>query len=234
MTMDWLYFILLFLIFRLCLLVEGQNCFGGIESYEKSTNLAFASHVRSNTILERQGQSLTRDCINLCKQEAQCYSFALDYPEFRCFSYSVNSIGRRDLLVDQPRTNFFEKICIRGVDRSTYDSLCGDQLWTFERVKEAFLDGYVDREVRNVQNKEECEKLCLMEMSFTCRSADYDEIQRLCRMSREDRRSQPQAFRQVPGSSRDYIENLCISSTPTTCKYQQRPDRSVISTDFLN
>ncbi|XP_076355850.1 uncharacterized protein LOC143249601 isoform X2 [Tachypleus tridentatus] len=231
--MEWFESILMFLILSLPSLAQGQNCFGGIESYEKSTSIAFSSPVQSKTILERQDQSITKDCINLCKQEAQCLSFALDYDRFRCLSYSVSSIGRRDQLVDQPRTNFFEKICIRGVDKSTYDRLCGSQLWIFERVKGAYLDGFVDRNIPNIQNKEECEKLCLIESSFTCRSADYDEIERVCRMSREDRRTQPQAFRQVPGSNRDYFENLCTSSTPITCKYEQRPERTVVSMDFL-
>lgn len=46
---------------------------------------------------------------------------------------------------------------------------------------------------------------------FTFRSAEYDEAAQLCRMSREDRRTQPMAFRR-DGSSWDYLENQCVKS----------------------
>ncbi|KAG8232567.1 hypothetical protein J437_LFUL008705 [Ladona fulva] len=90
------------------------------------------------------------------------------------------------------------------------NAMCGDRLWAFERVVGAFLEGFDDREEHNVQTKTECEKLCLFESTFTCRSAEYDESQNICRLSREDRRSQPSAFRRVPGSPLDYLENQCF------------------------
>jgi hypothetical protein len=52
---------------------------------------------------------------------------------------------------------------------SNLNAMCGDRLWAFERVVGAFLEGFDDREERNVQTKMECEKLCLFESSFTCR-----------------------------------------------------------------
>lgn len=106
----------------------------------------------------------------------------------------------------------FWKFFLFLVQRSLFENLCGDRLWAFERVRDAFLNGYVEKEVQNVQTKEECERLCLTEVSFICRSADYDEVMRVCRMSKEDRRSQPQAFREVVGSNRDYLENQCAAS----------------------
>ena len=42
------------------------------------------------------------------------------------------------------------------------------------------------------------------------RSAEFDESQNVCRLSREDRRSQPSAFRRQPGSPVDYLENQCV------------------------
>ncbi|KAH8035802.1 hypothetical protein HPB51_008629 [Rhipicephalus microplus] len=198
------------------LFFTGQNCFGGIESFEKTTGLAFSGSVSGQTLLQQPDQALTRDCINLCKQQAQCLAFSLNYVGFRCASFNLNSIGRRDLLVATPSTNYFEKICFRGVQKSSFDALCGDRLWAFERVKEGHLEGFVDREEHNVKDKEECEKMCLLEEAFPCRSADYDEVAKTCRMSREDRRSQPQAFRQVPGSTRDYLENQCSATEQCT------------------
>ena len=43
------------------------------------------------------------------------------------------------------------------------------------------------------------------------RSAEYDESEQTCRMSREDRRTQPLAFRRDAGSW-DYLENQCVKS----------------------
>ncbi|CAN8028276.1 unnamed protein product, partial [Ixodes persulcatus] len=210
-----------------------QNCFGGIESFEKTTGLAYSGSVSGQTLLQQPDQALTRDCINLCKQQAQCLSFSLNYVGFRCAAFNLNSAGRRDLLVTTPSTNYFEKICFRGVQKATFDALCGDRLWAFERAKEGHLEGFVDREEHNVKDKEECAKMCLLEDNFPCRSADYDEVTKTCRMSREDRRSQPQAFRQVPGNSRDYLENQCSATAPTSCRYETRVGVGVVSMDLL-
>ena len=43
------------------------------------------------------------------------------------------------------------------------------------------------------------------------RSAEYDQSEQTCRMSREDRRTQPLAFRR-DGGSWDYLENQCVKS----------------------
>ncbi|KAG8201928.1 hypothetical protein JTE90_027405 [Oedothorax gibbosus] len=211
----------------------AQNCFGGIESFEKTTGSAFGPSVGTSVLLQQQDQALTRDCINLCKQQSQCMAFSLDYAGFRCASYNVNSVGRREALEVKLNNNYFEKTCFHGVQRSLFENLCGDRLWAFERVRDAFLNGYVEKEVQNVQTKEECERLCLTEVNFICRSADYDEVMRVCRMSKEDRRSQPQAFREVVGSNRDYLENQCAASAPTSCRYDIRPGLSIISMDSL-
>ncbi|XP_076348052.1 uncharacterized protein LOC143245579 [Tachypleus tridentatus] len=225
--------LILIFLFPVSVLSQVSSCFGGIETYEKTTNTAFAPTIQSNVLLQQQDVALTRDCISSCQQTAECLAFGLDYASFRCFSYGVNSVGRRDQLVSMTSTNFFEKICIRGVEKQTYDNLCGSLLWAFERVKEAYLDDYVEKELTNVQTKEECERSCLMETEFVCRSADYDNVQQICRLSKEERRTQPQAFRQIPGSSRDYLENHCAASAPSTCRYDIKQNRSIISMDSL-
>lgn len=87
---------------------------------------------------------------------------------------------------------------------------CNDRLWAFERVVGAFLEGFDDKEERSVQSKTDCERLCLLEAEFVCRSAEYDETLKVCRLSREDRRTQPSAFRRQPRISVDYLENQCV------------------------
>lgn len=119
----------------------------------------------------------------------------------------------RDKLQSTNTTNYFEKVCYKGMSREEYQRICGlERLWAFERVVDSFLDGFEDLSVPSVANKEDCAKLCLIETTFSCRSADFDHQTKACRLSREDRRTQPQAFRQVFGSKRDYLENQCASA----------------------
>ncbi|XP_074603612.1 uncharacterized protein LOC141857092 isoform X3 [Brevipalpus obovatus] len=216
-------------------LVQGQDCFGGIQTFEKLAMTDFDDEFTpAGTLLQHPDQALTRDCINLCRQQPTCQSFGLDYTRFRCAAYSINSSGRRDNLVSTNTTNFFEKVCYLGVHRDEYQKICGvERLWAFERVKGAFLEGFVESVLSNIGSKDECAKSCLMEPSFTCRSADYDYDKRICQLSKEDRRTQPQAFRQVFGSSRDYLENQCAAPGPTTCLYDGKQNTAVITMDSL-
>ncbi|RWS25789.1 uncharacterized protein B4U80_03819 [Leptotrombidium deliense] len=55
----------------------------------------------------------------------------------------------------------------------------------------------------------------------------------MCRLSKEDRRTQPQAFRQLSSTSRDYLENQCAAAGPTTCLYNTKRDVGVITMDSL-
>ena len=89
------------------------------------------------------------------------------------------------------------------------DEVCNSERgWAFERVVNAALDGYNHKQIDGVESRGDCARLCLQERDFDCRSAEYDIDDRLCTLSREDRRTQPEAFR--TGVSRvDYIENQC-------------------------
>ncbi|XP_033606986.1 uncharacterized protein LOC111863521 isoform X3 [Cryptotermes secundus] len=208
--------------------IAGQ-CFGGTETYEKTTGVKF-SFGTTQGILTQPGTGITRDCTAICRQTPTCAAFTVDYENSRCQSYNMDSTGHRNSLHDKIGSNYFEKICLRGV--SNLNAMCGDRLWAFERAVGAFLEGFDDREERNVQTKTECEKLCLFETSFTCRSAEFDESINICRLSREDRRSQPAAFRRQPGSTVDYLENQCVRSLPD-CRYNVREGTAVISMDEL-
>ncbi|KAI1289599.1 hypothetical protein HDE_09143 [Halotydeus destructor] len=200
-------------------IVSGQNCFGGIETFEKVAMTQVAPHISpAGVLLHQQDQALTRDCVNLCKQHPLCLSFGLDYVGFKCDAYEVNSQSSQQLadLVVSNNSNYFEKVCYRGVSRDDYERMCGhERLWTFERVRGAILEGFERLQLNYIQSRSECAKACLMEATFTCRSADYDDITKMCRLSQENRRTQPQAFRLVPDSNREYLENQCVSSART-------------------
>lgn len=138
-------------------------------------------------------------------------------------------------LLPSASSNYFEKICLDGVaNRNQFSDICGQgRLWTIERVVDSFLDGFVEKEVTNINNKDECSKLCIFETQFVCRSSDYDQHSRLCRLSKEDRRTQPQAMRHIAGSGRQYLENQCATPGPSSCVYEQKKNLGIISMDAL-
>lgn len=193
-------------------LVTSDNCFGGVETFEKLAGTNFEPNTvpMAGVLLQQDNVALTRDCINLCKQQQRCTTFYLDYVHFRCSAYVESSRRHREHLQESKNANLFEKICLKGISRQDFDQLCGNErLWAFERVKDMFLDGFVEKELTNMADREECAKACLMESSFICRSAEFDDVKRICRLSKENRRTQPQAFVYVKNSQRDYIENQC-------------------------
>lgn len=81
--------------------------------------------------------------------------------------------------------------------------------WVAERVPGYELMGHDDIIIRSVISRKRCIELCLTDKRLPCRSADYWEFRKECRLSREDRRSQPGAFVQSLPEV-DYIENTCI------------------------
>ena len=52
-------------------------------------------------------------------------------------------------------------------------------------------------------------ELCLDETHFDCRSAEYDRQTEECRLSSEDRRTQPNDYVDAP-STVEYLENQCL------------------------
>lgn len=150
------------------------------------------------------------------------------------YQESASNIHLQQLLPSSS-SNYFEKICLDGVaNRNQFSDVCGQgRLWTIERVVDSFMDGFVEKEVTNVNNKDECSKLCIFEAQFVCRSADYDQHSRLCRLSKEDRRTQPQAMRFLPGSNRQYLENQCATPGPSSCIYETKKNLGIISMDAL-
>lgn len=196
-------------------LVTGDNCFGGVETFEKIAITSFTPDTipTVGVLLQQDNVALTRDCINLCKQQQRCNIFYLDYRKSRCTSYGDSSRRHREHMQPSKTGNLFEKVCLKGISKQEFDHVCGnDRLWAFERVKDTFLEGFTEKELTNMVDREECAKACLTETAFICRSADFDEVKRICRLSKENRLTQPQAFVHVKDSQRDYLENQCAPS----------------------
>jgi hypothetical protein len=99
-----------------------------------------------------------------------------------------------------------------AVLQNEYNKLCNSERgWTFERVVDGSLDGYDHKRLEGIETRGECARLCLLEKDFDCRSVEYVAAAKVCVLSREDRRTQPEAFRNTPGT--DYVENQCAKGT---------------------
>ena len=73
-----------------------------------------------------------------------------DYQNSRCQSYSIttDSSSHRAQLQPDSGVNFFEKLCLRGMKQSRFDTLCqGERGWAFERVVGGLLEGFNHKEI---------------------------------------------------------------------------------------
>ncbi|XP_074598683.1 uncharacterized protein LOC141853293 isoform X2 [Brevipalpus obovatus] len=113
--------------------------------------------------------------------------------------YDPNNRGS-SIIATSDRTSFYEKICLSV-------PAC-EKAWTFERVIGRQLLGFDNRVLSGIASRLRCQEICLKERQFVCRSGEYDYVSQECRLSSEDRRTQPTYFG-VAASSVDYFENQC-------------------------
>lgn len=226
------------LVVFLCQVPAAQSeCFGGVETYEKTagtTVVCESSECNSRGLLTQPETSVTRDCIAICKQSSGCKSFTVDYLNSRCQSYDIdtNSRSGKQKLEKDSIVNFFEKTCLRGMRQNEFDKMCNSERgWAFERVVDGLLDGYDHKTIDGVDTRGECARLCLTENDFECRSAEYRMDAKICVLSREDRRTQPEAFRVNPGT--DYIENQCAKELPDCSYTSAKQDVTVVAMDDI-
>ncbi|KAK8733711.1 hypothetical protein OTU49_006441, partial [Cherax quadricarinatus] len=134
----------------------------------------------------------------------ECPAFAVDYRNNRCFKLDRNTQGRGQEIVSSPGKSYFEKICVRAA----IPPQCRENKWHFERVPGRELRGLDDRQRTLVQSRRDCIEACLQETTFLCRSAEYDSATLNCRLSRSDRRSNPQEY-VTAATTVEYLENQC-------------------------
>ena len=58
-------------------IVFAGQCFGGVETYEKTVGVNFAVTTNIQGLVSQPGTAVTRDCAALCKQTANCAAFAV-------------------------------------------------------------------------------------------------------------------------------------------------------------
>ena len=73
-------------------LVSAQ-CFGGVETYEKTsgtTVVCAENECTSRGLLTQPDTSVTRDCIAICKQSSNCNSFTVGKRIFKSISNALS------------------------------------------------------------------------------------------------------------------------------------------------
>lgn len=111
--------------------------------------------------------------------------------------------------------------------QSQFDKLCNPERgWAFERTIGASVDGFDDKKVDGVETHGECGRLCLLEEAFECRSAEFSAAAKICTLSREDRFTQPEAFR-TNTPEVDYVENQCAKSL-LDCSYTAAKENATV------
>lgn len=125
----------------------------------------------------------------------------LNYEKHSCLAMNYDADNRASTIISgTDSTSFFEKICLSV-------PTC-EKAWTFERVIGKKLAGFDDKVLTDIPSRLKCQEICLLEEQFICRSGEYDYVTQECRLSSEDRRTQPNHFVSA-ASSVDYFENQC-------------------------
>ena len=57
--------------------VYAAQCFGGMETYEKTAGVAFATVSNLQGLVSQPGTAVTRDCAALCRQTSTCAAFTV-------------------------------------------------------------------------------------------------------------------------------------------------------------
>ncbi|KAH7984960.1 hypothetical protein HPB52_024417 [Rhipicephalus sanguineus] len=152
----------------------------------------------------RSRGAVTLDCLRRCQASPRCLGVVVNYDHNACFAATALD------------------------DEDAYDlgPAC-DKDWVMERVPDKELRGFDDRVVSGVPSCQRCQELCLHESSFPCRSGEFDGRARECRLSSQDRRSQPSSFGPAQGPHVHYFENLCLppsSGQASNCDFELHKD----------
>ncbi|KAF8774551.1 Cuticlin-1 like protein [Argiope bruennichi] len=134
-------------------------------------------------------------------------------------------MGSQKSLVSQTGSLFTAFRCV--ILCPADDSHC-DHEWAFDEVQGVQLFHYLDKTVKGVNSSDSCMLLCLAESTFVCRSARYDSSKSECILSRHDRRTASEVFRQSPDpDSVLYLERQCVEE-PQGCQFRSRQSRAIM------
>ncbi|CAG7828367.1 unnamed protein product [Allacma fusca] len=201
----------------------------GIETFEKVTGIELPAVDRIPLYSSTAG-AITADCYNRCRSSSSCSAFWIDYTSSSCFRLGNPKFTDSTVVDFSKASSYFERLCLQG-------DICS-KAWVTERIPGYELAGYDDVIIRSVATRKRCSELCLTDRRLPCRSADYWEGRKECRLSREDRRTQPGSFvKSLSGEFVEYIENTCTgpvsSNKGRKCEWEVQHGYEFSIGDFI-
>lgn len=191
---------------------ESPECPEDFVSFEVVTGYVYTA---PQDILDSQpGTLMLTDCIDTCRGNSSCKS--INYETGLCVLFSSSAEEDQGQLTPSQFpvfTIYVQKNCLPSA------ASC-DAAWSFDRVMEHQLETEI-RKRGKVDSRQQCMELCLAEVDFECRSAQYSQDSGECRLSAMDRQSMSgrPGFKATAGM--DYMEVNCVESPSKLCLYEK-------------
>ncbi|XP_042903119.1 uncharacterized protein [Parasteatoda tepidariorum] len=196
--------------------VLANGCSSGFITFELITGYVYTSP--GDTMELVPGTLKLTDCLSLCNNNATCQ--AINFETGLCVLFSSSAAQRPAALTASQFpvfTIYAHKVCLLGRKKCDRD-------WMFERV-----NGYELRDVARssaiVMSREACMELCINEVQFRCRSANYNRVTGECFLSDKDRTSltlsSTNRYFGPSSESVDYLESNCVDDPVRLCEFRK-------------
>lgn len=158
------------------------------------------------------------DCQGMCVRAEKYLCRSIEYDEMtkQCTLSEEDSISQKDDIgvASSPSHHFYDFACLDSPRGSEYpDNSVTSHLFSgkkpdtaFQRYRNSRLGGEHQSEISG-RSLSECLDECLRQPSFQCRSAEYSERYRTCRLTRYNQRD---GMRIIYDADYDYYENLML------------------------
>ncbi|XP_043232615.1 uncharacterized protein LOC122386931 [Amphibalanus amphitrite] len=207
---------------------QTDSCSDEDTNFELVTGYVYSAP--SDMLDSRAGTLMLAECIDMCRQNASCQAF--NYETGLCVLIDSNADANEDepeaLTVSQfpVFTMYVQKMCYAGAPKCS-------SAWAFERVQNFTLAG-VEKKSVTATSRLDCQKACLSETEFVCRSAAFTAADGTCSLSDMDRHTTAGmgVFRAAEGT--DYLENNCIEEPVKLCEFQKIDGRILKTVDSVH
>ncbi|EFA06632.2 uncharacterized protein nompA isoform X2 [Tribolium castaneum] len=158
------------------------------------------------------------ECQSMCVHAEKYFCRSIEYDEMTkvCTLSEEDSISQKEEigLASSPTHNFYDFACLDSPRGSEYpDNHATSHLFSgkkpdtaFQRYRNSRLGGEHHSEISG-RSLSECLDECLRQPSFQCKSAEYSERHRICRLTKF---SQKDGMRIIYDADYDYYENLML------------------------
>ncbi|XP_037090285.1 uncharacterized protein LOC119110525 [Pollicipes pollicipes] len=216
---------LLLLVCWAALAAAQQDCADEDTSFELVTGYVYSAP--ADMLDSRAGTLMLTECIDMCRQNSSCQAF--NYETGLCVLIDSTADGQEESMTKSQFpvfTMYVQKMCYADAPK------CG-KAWAFERVQNYTLADVAKKTVQ-VESRLACEKACLAETEFVCRSAAYSDEAGSCQLSDMDRHTTAGMglFRESDGI--DYLENNCVDEPVKLCEFQQISERILKTVDSVH